>query len=534
MDAVKESKKSPAVKVKEYWVSQPKKRKLHIVILLVVLVLVAVAATVVLNFVNPGYVVLYPGLDASESQDVYAALRDMNVPVQQNSTGDIMVPKEQYDKVLLELAAQGYPKTALPYNVFYDHNSLTSTEFEQKQSKLYELQDRMQNTLKRIDGVELATVTLSIPDDNDYVWQQASSENQSKASVLLTLRKGVTLGDDEVSAIKNLVAAGTPKLLPENVKVVDGATSLELGASTTTTGSLSTNQSLRFEQQVQTQLQDAVIHILAGRYGKNGVIASAKATIDYDKMMQERKELLNTDGYEASVIHREESYHINGNVPAAGVVGEEDNTDIPTYGQNDPTGENGMTVYGSSTDYDVGYIKTQIEKGAATLERATISVMVNEPNLEDSRAELMDLISKATDIPVENISLAAMNLPPVDNIPGNNEDPGTATGNDMWMYLLIGVAGLLVLLFIVIMLVLFRRRTKRIAAQVAAEKDSEMENRAQSLEDEIAQYKRQLEDAARANSNPKDDAITDEVRGFAKENPEITANLLRSWLKEDE
>jgi PAS domain S-box-containing protein len=39
---------------------------------------------------------------------------------------------------------------------------------------------------------------------------------------------------------------------------------------------------------------------------------------------------------------------------------------------------------------------------------------------------------------------------------------------------------------------------------------------------------------AKSTINEKEDAITDEIRQFAKENPEITANLLRSWLKEGE
>jgi len=34
------------------------------------------------------------------------------------------------------------------------------------------------------------------------------------------------------------------------------------------------------------------------------------------------------------------------------------------------------------------------------------------------------------------------------------------------------------------------------------------------------------------DADPKDEAILKEVRNFAKANPKITANLLRSWIKE--
>ena len=43
-----------------------------------------------------------------------------------------------------------------------------------------------------------------------------------------------------------------------------------------------------------------------------------------------------------------------------------------------------------------------------------------------------------------------------------------------------------------------------------------------------------LQNEALANSNQVESAITQEIRDFAKENPEITASLLRSLLKEEQ
>lgn len=42
-----------------------------------------------------------------------------------------------------------------------------------------------------------------------------------------------------------------------------------------------------------------------------------------------------------------------------------------------------------------------------------------------------------------------------------------------------------------------------------------------------------LRDEAEANVNAKENAITNEIREFAKENPEITAALLRSLMREE-
>ena len=50
---------------------------------------------------------------------------------------------------------------------------------------------------------------------------------------------------------------------------------------------------------------------------------------------------------------------------------------------------------------------------------------------------------------------------------------------------------------------------------------------------EIDKYKKNLEDIAKGNIDPKNEAIVEEVRDFAKTNPQVTANLIRTWLKEN-
>ena len=56
----------------------------------------------------------------------------------------------------------------------------------------------------------------------------------------------------------------------------------------------------------------------------------------------------------------------------------------------------------------------------------------------------------------------------------------------------------------------------------------------EDIEREIEEHKRQLQNEALASANSKENAITEEIRNFAKENPEITAALLRSMLREDQ
>ena len=98
---------------------------------------------------------------------------------------------------------------------------------------------------------------------------------------------------------------------------------------------------------------------------------------------------------------------------------------------------------------------------------------------------------------------------------------------------------LLIIVLIVVLSILRKRKKKKQqeeeeAAAAAAELAESAVQTQEEIEREIEEHKRMLQNEALANSNQKENAITQEIRDFAKENPEITAALLRSMLKEEE
>ncbi len=284
---------------------------------------------------------------------------------------------------------------------------------------------------------------------------------------------------------------------------------------------------LSLELQVQQQIEENAKRILAHRYGQNGVVAVAKVELDYDKMMTERMELQNKEDGNGYVKDFAEHYTQGGKVPAGGIVGEQNNTDIPQQVIDEGNGEGATTDYNREIHYDYGYIKTQIEKGNAELKSASIAVMVKETNMTPARrAELTALVSKSTGIAEENISISPID-PNAAKEPDTNNEQTTKVVVPMWVWLISGGSILAIIIGIILWLLL-RKRAKRNALKQQSELD---EQRAQ-MEEEISQYKKQLSDAAKAATNPKEEAIVNEVRDFAKQNPEITANLLRAWLKE--
>lgn len=533
-DAGGENLKETVLKVKETWTEQSPKRKIIMIAIAAAIVAVAIIATIALNSQRSQYVVLYPSLEASEINDVYNAVKEKNV-MPKIENGNVMVPSDQYNSLLLELASEGYPKSSLTYDISAKNDSITTTESDKKTNNLHQLQDRIQSTLKSISGVSNAIVTLNPTDDSNYVWQQANSADKASASVLMSMSGNHTLNEAQVNAIKSLVSHSMANLAKDDVAVIDSKTGQELtGTDESSSGSSTTNTTaLECEQLYQKKLEQNVKKLLQSRYGSTGVVASAKVTLDFDKMMQEKKDLTRpTDGKDA-VKHKENTYTVNGaQTAASGIAGEESNTDVPVYkNSTSPTASGGTTQYTEKQDIDFGYIKTQIEKGQPEIKSASISVMVNDANLAANKADLVNAVAKATQIGADNISVMAINpnaTPTTPTTPAQNAPLTTQQ-----ILLLLAIAAALFIIIVVALVFRSKRRAKIEAAQMVAQAEDQAADTADKMRSELETYKKQLEDNARAKVNEKDQVAADEVRNFAKENPQITADLLRSWLKED-
>lgn len=498
-----------------------------------------VAVTVFLNFSSNGYKVLYPGLSSQETAEVYATLQELEVTPQINAKGEVMVPQDRWDALLVELAGKGYPQSVPTYGTFLDNASMTSTEYEKKKAYVFSLQDRVQVSLKRISGIKDAVVTINIPEESGYVWDK--NTGSASAGIVITMERGNTLDPATVSSIKNLVAYSLPGMMkPENVKVIDTATGLEMsGEDAAQTQSGADYKRLEYERAIQKSIEDDIRRLLAPRYGAQGVTVVAKVTVNYDKIVTESREVVPQEDGKGVTGYYREDYTVDGSVPVEGIVGEENNTDVPNYQNQTQNGTGQMTNYSREIEYDIGYILEQVEKGTGVITNASVAVVVNDPDFNvDRQNTLIDLISKAVSIEPAYIQVTNLDYTEAVTPTGGNilDD---ILGNPMLPLIAGGILLLVVLL--VILFIFLGRRSKRkkaekeaalLAAQAAAAESDNPEQSLENLQQEIEEHKRMLRE--NAGNISKEDAIVEEIRDFAKTNPEITASILRTMLKEEE
>lgn len=166
-------------------------------------------------------------------------------------------------------------------------------------------------------GVKNAIVTLNVPDESNYVWDEGDSN--STGSISLTLMPSYELSPEKVSAIKNLVADSVPRLLPENVTVVNAETMQEMVADDIGTTSYGLNR-LDFEAKVEERLENKIKNVLTLAYSPDKLRVSATVVIDYDRMITEDLHYEPQDNGQGVVEQYKEGRSLNGGAAGAGGI----------------------------------------------------------------------------------------------------------------------------------------------------------------------------------------------------------------------
>ena len=507
----------------EFWGKLSKNKRRIILGGLIVLVIGAVIIALLLNYKE--YTVLFKNMDEAETAEVMQLLQKSNVEYKYQNGGNILIPKKQENLLRMQLAQAGHPRTGINYDVFTENIDFMTTDYEKRQYEIFQLQERLQGSIETIDGVESAIVTINVPEEKNFAWE--TDKKESSASVKINLKSGHSLSSSQANGIMQLLVKSVEGLKEDNVAIVDtDGNSLNLSNEMQQTNAIKLK--LDIEREFEKETERDVTEFLTRIYGPENVKVSAKCTINFDKKISEILQYLPDEETNLGVpgdTHNEREITGPGET-TGGVPGTETNAEIPTYPGVVVSGENIFFKDSSTINYLVSQLKEQIEHNPGTIDKLTVAAVINKASMRDEELEeVRELIAFSAGIGIENIALNNMvfydfNQPsvPVAADPAENE----MQLRDLLIYGGAALVLIAILSFVIIFIVNKRRKKKEADIPEAAVSSDTTEFSWEDIKEGIKVQETQ------------EQAIKKQLREFTKSNPEIAAQLVRTWLKGDD
>ncbi len=524
-----------------FWEAQDKKRKIAYIGIIVCIILAAVIITIALN--KKDYIVLYEGLETTEASEMVALIEDMGYEARL-SGGSITVLKGTENDIIMQLAMQKYPKSGLSFTNSNVESDMFLTDKEFRLKCMLYTQDRLSTIIKSMESIDDAVVNLTDPEQKNTVIQSLRVEPTAAVTVYLN---GIEkLSNKQISGITNLVKTSWPGLKEENISIVDGYGIPQIAnAEGDYDVVLDETRKLAFKTSLENTIKEKILEMLLPVYGDEGVNVAVNMVLNFDKKVNENVDYRPEPGGNSGVLQHADANEASGNdVAAGGTVGVEYNAD-DTYPTGDTDGNADWVDNEISNTYLVDTYKEQVEKAGYEIDGLSISVMIYEDYLSDAqKQDIMRLVAMAGTIPADEIEnyVWVSNFPKWDDLPSAEEtEPKIFLGLTFNQLIILCAVLLILIIVIFVIMAIFsgnaKKKRKAFEKQVIETSGlalPEGEEPVDTFTFNEAGEPVEVPSLTDDQIETKEVVIRREISEFAKYSPEIVAQLLKNWMKEEE
>ncbi len=333
---------------------------------------VSVAATLWLWRDDASYKPVFGAQEKVNSADMMAALDADKIPYRIHpQTGQVLVPDADLARARMQLAAKGVA-AQLPAGLeLLDKNDpLGVSQFVQDVRFRRGLEGELAQSIMALEPVRAARVHLSLPRSTSFV--TAGSEKGS-ASVVVTLKPGQQLSNEQIAAVVKLVAGSVSTLEPSQVTLVDQAGALLSGRIDLADGNLAATDSEAAKRFRQEALQNAR-DLLTPALGADNFKVSVTADVDNDRVEETREKY----GEAPKVTNEASREEISTERAALGVPGSLSNRPVNTDSSGAAGEKAGNSKNAVTRQYAYDRNITNIKKARGTLRRLSVAVVLNQ------------------------------------------------------------------------------------------------------------------------------------------------------------
>jgi flagellar M-ring protein FliF len=534
----------------------------------VVLITGAFLAFVVTAVQNPNYTMLYSGLSEPDASSVVARLKEQKVPYQLTNNGaTINVPKYQLDEVRLDMAGAGLPKgTGTGYESLNQGGlaALGQSEYTQRLNYQRALEGELARTITKLDSVEQARVHLAVPQPSLFV----DRERPVTASVVLKVRPGRTLDSGQVTGVVNLVAKSVEGLKAENVSVVD--MNGQVLSDADPQGARGNARQYEVQRTVEKNLERDIQAMLRPVLGPDKAVVRVSAGLNWDQAQADSEiyvppqtVLEARPNVVRSVQTVDEKYNGPGGGAAAGVPGTASN--VPSGPQGATAGSGEPTQYSKKdvvTNYEISRTVERIVKAPGAIDRLSVAVFLDGP-MDEARVDAIHkIVATAAGVKPERGDVVTVAAMPFERSAIDEARQAVDQADQVALLTSVGKAVAIAIIAIMAALLVRTAMTRRTMVFATADygavgEEEYLEEGNESSQESLpagrsvsaiaapraggslaAREPRilppsELEEAL-MDEQRRRSVIEDQIVAVAQANPQLMADLVRSWLEEDD
>ncbi|WP_286842630.1 flagellar basal-body MS-ring/collar protein FliF, partial [Idiomarina sp. UBA4206] len=232
----------------------------------------------------------YRPLGNLETQELISTLdyMDANGIEYQVDGNTVSVPEENYEAIKLQLTRAGVDygnSTNNGSEILMSEPGFGVSQRLERERLIHSREVQLARAIKEIKKVAGARVLLAVPKENVF----ARREKQPKASVMLNVRGGTSLSEEEVASIVDMVASSVTGLNTEHVTVTDQAGRL-LNSGSQSALAAKSSREYQIEQKREEEYLKKIDSILIPVLGYDNYTAQVDVTMDFTQREQTQRQ----------------------------------------------------------------------------------------------------------------------------------------------------------------------------------------------------------------------------------------------------
>jgi flagellar M-ring protein FliF len=530
-------------------------RQLTLIMALAICLAIAVFVIIWANQAEYRFLAKQPTEQLIKTMDFLDASGYNGTYRQQNNT--ISVPSDQYQDIKILLAREGLSDEPSEGSeiIMQDMGFGVSQRLETERLK-FSREQQLARTIEELQAISRAKVLLAIPRENIF----AKRTRSPSGTVVLTMRKGRMLSEEEVDSVVDIIASAVQGMEPNRVTVTDQNGRLLNSGSQSSVSSRSRKE-FEMEQKRENEYLNKIDSILIPVVGLGHYTAQVNVTMDFTSS-EEMQRRYNSDLPALRSEMKVEHNTIGGLL--GGIPGALSNQ--PPLDSNIPENANGGAQQKSTPgrkhsestrNYELDEAISHTKQQAGVVRRVSVSVALDYlsiPNAEGVATPSPRTVEEMSNIRRLLQGSIGFNLQRGDvlevvTLPFSREaieaDPPVPfyENTDILKFFKLGMGALVIIVLIIFVV---RPMVKRLINpdQTPDDYGDKSLDSHIDLGDETMDMLTSDFDAAAVGFAPdgslqlpdlhRDEDILKAVRALVANEPELSSQVVKSWLNEDE